>query len=132
VVGATRTASDPGSTDATDPESTSQVTIALDGREPPSSRDNSSPTRILQSSGRMVRLPFWVVMGLEAGIIEITRKRTMMRAKLRSINGILERCDDFADRTNCQPAGYTLYVVRPYRKEISLFADWKGQKKEIE
>jgi hypothetical protein len=56
----------------------------------------------------------------------------MMRAKLRNINGILDRYDDFADRTNCQQAGYTLYVVRPYRKEIYLFADWKGQKKEID
>jgi hypothetical protein len=100
LVGATRTAFDPGSTEATDPESTFQVTTALDGREPPSSSDTSSPTRILQSSGRMVRMPFWVAIGREAGTIEITRKRTTMRAKLRNINGILEGCDDFVDRTD--------------------------------
>jgi hypothetical protein len=108
VTGAIRTALVPGSTEATTPWSTSQVTTALDGRGPLSFRGNSSPTRISQSSGRMVKMSFWVVTGLEAGAIESRRKSTALRAKMRNINGILESCDNFvgqdglpADRVHC-------------------------------
>jgi hypothetical protein len=42
----------------------------------------------------MVMISLWAVTGPEAGTIESTRVRAAMMAKLRNINGILERCDD--------------------------------------